>query len=422
MQITAALLAADPALTAAELAEELAGEVGRLETLRYDDGSGISAPSVAAAFELSYRQLDADAALLFRLLPADPGPDVSTVAAAALAGWPVGPGADGARAAGAGRTWSRWRAAGRAGGGCMTCCACTPASYPARERRWSGSKPQDRLLGYYLDGARAADAHLRALAGAPVSAKFAGRDKALAWLDAERPSLIAAVALGVDTGRDEIAMDLPLALSQYLSWRRRFDDLLTVLAISRDSAHRLGNRAGEAAALNNLGLALRQVRRFEEAISACQDAAAIFRETGDRHGEGVALDNLGAALAEVRRFEEAISACQDAAAICRETGDRHGEGQALDNLGAALAEVRRFEEAISTHQDAAAICRETGDRHGEGQALDNLGAALAEVRRFEEAISAHQDAAAICRETGDRHGEGQALTNLRRGAGGGAAV
>jgi hypothetical protein len=36
--------------------------------------------------------------------------------------------------------------------------------------------------------------------------------------------------------------------------------------------------------------------RFEEAISACQDAAAIFRETGDRHGEGKALDSLGTAL------------------------------------------------------------------------------------------------------------------------------
>jgi hypothetical protein len=37
---------------------------------------------------------------------------------------------------------------------------------------------------------------------------------------------------------------------------------------------------------------LRYVRRFDEAITAHQDAAAIFRETGDRHGEGAALDNL----------------------------------------------------------------------------------------------------------------------------------
>jgi hypothetical protein len=37
----------------------------------------------------------------------------------------------------------------------------------------------------------------------------------------------------------------------------------------------------------------REVRRFEEAISAHHDAVAIFRETSNRHGEGMALNNLG---------------------------------------------------------------------------------------------------------------------------------
>jgi hypothetical protein len=48
-----------------------------------------------------------------------------------------------------------------------------------------------------------------------------------------------------------------------------------------------------AASGGNLGLALRQVRRFDEAMIAGQDAAAIFRQTGDRHGEDAALNNLG---------------------------------------------------------------------------------------------------------------------------------
>jgi hypothetical protein len=39
----------------------------------------------------------------------------------------------------------------------------------------------------------------------------------------------------------------------------------------------------------------------------------------------------------VRRFEEAITAHQDAAAICRETGDGHLEGNVLANLERARA-------------------------------------------------------------------------------------
>ena len=50
-----------------------------------------------------------------------------------------------------------------------------------------------------------------------------------------------------------------------------------------------------------------------------------------------ALNNLGIAYGELRRFEEAIGCYQEALAICRETGDRHGEGQTLNNLGLAYA-------------------------------------------------------------------------------------
>ena len=236
---------------------------------------------------------------------------------------------------------------------------------------------RDRLLDYYLDRAYVAGEHLQALPGMPVPAGFAGRAEALAWLDGERPSLIAAVPMAAATGRDQIALRLPLNLSEYLDWRRRFDDKLAVLAVSRDIARRHGDHIGEAMALTNSGVALRQVRRFADAITAQHDAAAIYRETGDRHGEGMALGNLGLALQEVRRFAEAITACQDAAAIYRETGDRHGEGGALGNLGLVLAAVRRFDEAITAGQDAAAIFRETSDRHSEGRAVNNLKLAQA---------------------------------------------
>ena len=42
------------------------------------------------------------------------------------------------------------------------------------------------------------------------------------------------------------------------------------------------------------------MRRFDEAITAHQQALALFTELGDRHGEAVALNKLGAALQEAR--------------------------------------------------------------------------------------------------------------------------
>ena len=452
LQIAAAILKADPVLGAGELAGELAAGRDRLAVLRYEDGSGAGGLSVEAAFELSYHRLDESSAQVFRLLTLNPGADVSIAAAGVVAGLPASEMrrmlAGLARAhliEAAPGVGSRWRMHDLVR---LYAQRLSDASAEVDGRE----QACDRLLRYYLDTARSADKHLRVVPGMTVPPEFTGRADALAWLDTERPGLVAAVSMAAETGRDQIALDLALVLTEYLDWRRRFDDKLAVTSISIDVARRIGDRRGEGMALTNLGNALAQVRRFEEAVTAHQDAvaifretgdrrgegtalnnlgislqnmgrsgeavtahqdaAAIFRETGDRHGEGKALGNLGNALQDLEMSNEAVTACQDAVAIFGETGDRHGEGTALNNLGLALQEVGRFEEAVTAHQDAAAIFRETGDRHGQGQALNNLGLALQDLGRFEEAVTAHQDAAALYRETGDRHGQGQALNNL----------
>lgn len=54
-------------------------------------------------------------------------------------------------------------------------------------------------------------------------------------------------------------------------------------------------------ALDNFGNALHQVRRFDEAITAHQQAAALFTEVGDRHGEAMTLDNLDLSLEQSGR-------------------------------------------------------------------------------------------------------------------------
>jgi tetratricopeptide (TPR) repeat protein len=412
LQITAALLTADPALTASELANDLAAESARLDQLAYDDGSKTGAPSVTAAFEFSYSKLNDIAARVFRLLPVNPGPDISTAAAAVLADVSarevrviLGALARAHLAETAPGTTDRWRMHDLV----RLYAQQLSDTHAQTDRR---EEARDRLLGYYLDMAHAAHDHLRALPGVAVPDEFTGRGNALVWLDAERASLETAVTMAAETGQDQTAVDLSLALSEYLAWRRRFDDWIAITTIGLNAARRLGDRNREGRALNNLGLALHETRRFEEAITAFQDAAPIFQEARDRHTEGRTLNNLGVALRDVGRFDEAITAHQDALAIFRETADRHREGGALHNLGLALREVDRFDEAITAHQDALAIYRETGDRHGEGGALQSLGNALQQVQRSKDAIRADQDALAIYRETGDRHGEGTTLHNL----------
>ncbi|MUN40919.1 tetratricopeptide repeat protein [Actinomadura litoris] len=428
LRIAAALLAEDPALTPAVL-------TGELQQVQPIDGLAYGDEGVRRAFELSYRSPTPHQQQLFRLLTLNPGPDISTTAAAALTAQPepavraVLKEMARAHLIERGTAPGRWR---------MHDLVRQYANTLSLQHAEVDHRDQalHRLLRHYTVTARAAVAHLNPTVEDPVAGGFGSRWQALAWLDIELPHLAAAAHTAADVGHSAVAIVLPLELAFFLNWRRLFSEWITMSSLARDTAKRIGNRDGEGAALNNLGLALVEVRRFEEAITAHQDAVAVFRETGDRNSEGTALNNLGVALRqarqsedafiayagiafayqdplpEVERFEEAVSAYRQHLAVCREAGNLHGEATALNDLGIALQQTGAVDDAIYTYQDALTLYHRTGDRRGEGQTLNNLGIALRQVRRFEEAVNAHRQGLAICRRTGDRRGEGQTLNNL----------
>ena len=410
LQIIAALLKADESRTVSGLADELTDEMRRLKALHYDDGGGTSALSVAAAFDLSYGRLDETAGRVFRLLPVNPGRSVSTAAARALTNLPVsdlrtilGQLVQAHLVEAAAGAPDRWK---------MHDLLRIYAKQLSDKHANADGREQalDRLLDYYLDTAREADARLRALPGKAVPVTFADRASALAWLDAERASLVGAITIG----RDQAAMELPHALCQYFYSRRLLDDWLDTLAICLKTARKVGNRHQEARALAKLGWARYEAKQFGEGTAECQEAVAIFRET--RQDEGEALTNLGLNLRKMHNKQEASTAVylekageayEEAVALFKEIGDRHGEGIALSNLGRVLGSLGRFQEAIDVGKSAVAIVQETHDRQEEPGALFSLGRSLQKARKLKEAIITYEAAVRVCRDVHDLYVEGQ---------------
>lgn len=397
LRIVAALLVEDPARSLAQMAVELRDEQTRLEELSHAD------VAVRTAFDLSYRRVDAGLARLFGLLPVNPGPDISTDAAAVLAGIEVVQARRGLEALARahlierGGGYGRWR---------MHDLIRLFAHNSGAEEREAAFA---RLLDHYLTSTRAATAHLDPAIAQPAARGFADRAQAVAWLDAEYPNLTAAAHAAARTA---MAKDLPLAMWDFLQLRRHSNDWVILSTLALEAARHLGDRDGEGRALTTLGIALREVRRFPEAMATLQEAARLCRATGDRHCEGIALNHMASALRETRRFDEAMAVHHEVREIYRDAGNRRGEAGALYDLGVTLQQARRFAEAVTAHELDLRICRELGDRGGTASALTGLGNALHEVRRFDEAISAHQDAIQVWRELDDRHSEAVSLTSL----------
>ncbi|WP_262928513.1 tetratricopeptide repeat protein [Streptomyces sp. TRM68416] len=278
--------------------------------------------------------------------------------------------------------------------------------------REEGDRARERVLGFYLRWAGAADGRLRWLPGREVLERFGERGEALAWFDAERAGLVAAVEWGREERFGREVVWLAACLAEYLDWRRYFDDWVAVAEAAVEAAGRAGDRLGEADAWNNLGLALRGVGRVEEAVQAHSRARDLLQAAGDRPGEADAWNNLGIALREAGRVEEAVQALTRARDLFQAAGNRPGEASAWNNLGIALREAGRVEEAVQAHTRARDLHRAVGNRPREASAWNNLGLALGEAGRVEEAVEAYGTSLEICRECEHWYGAGQALYNL----------
>ncbi|MFI6638740.1 AAA family ATPase [Streptomyces sp. NPDC050504] len=275
LRITAALLADSPARPLASLAGALAAEHSRLDRLSRRDRT------VRAAFDLSYRRLGADHARLFRLLPLNPGPDVSTEAAARLADV-TAPEAetllqDLARThlVEPGPVWGRWRLHDLV------------HLYAVEQGRAldEGSHRRAalaRLHQYY--GAVSRDARTVMIGATrppprPVSARFAHARLAEEWFAAERLNLINTITAAPPLGNPAVSAVLAALLADYLSWEHLLDDLHTVTGTVRGLADSGRITPGLAArALFHLGHGHRRAGRLNGAVHTLLAAVPLARE------------------------------------------------------------------------------------------------------------------------------------------------
>ncbi|WP_345650855.1 tetratricopeptide repeat protein [Streptomyces siamensis] len=350
------------------------------------------APSLRPIFDIAYGRLPAEQQRLLRLVSLAPTADFSTEVAAALAGLsrdrvltlledlssahlvtPV-------TSAGS----VRWRLHDLVRAHAADLTASEPG--PAEE---VGSA-RGRVLDHYLQYARSADAQLGRYQRHPAPDLFTNRAEALAWLNAERASIVASFKWEVDRSHAETTVHLARALDgYYLNWRHHYDDWLTIGTTARDAAYLVGDPAEEAASLNSLGYAMRMLGDVEAAVDAHTKARSLYRTTQDPYGEGQSWNNLGTALKDLGNLAASIDAHTRARDLHQASGYVHGEAIAWENLGTALEAADSVTEAIDAYTRARDLYRATDNLAGEAKVWSCLGHALQGANRPGEATEAY---------------------------------
>lgn len=409
LRIAAANLILHTHQTIAGHAAELAAgdRLGRL-TVDGDDQT-----AVREAFDLSYQALPPGAGRLFRLLGLVPGPDFGADLATALHGEDAAetialladmslltrPAPDRYAFHDLLRLYALER---------------LEATETAAER----AEATDRVLAWYVRGVDAAahalypDKH-RLPVPTPRRTDFASDGEALAWVDRERPGLVAAARLAAarpETAR--VAWLLTDSLRGYF-WRRMCTvEWLGIAAAGLAGARSAADPVGEATAEFSVADLHRLQGRYEVSIDHYTRAIALARAGGWDEGAGTILNSLGTAHFWLGRLSAAADCWRQRLDLASTSGDPVGAAAALGNLGLVYSLLGELDRAAEHHARALALHCEIGSRQDEGVNLANLGEAEYLLGRLDAAHEHLGQALTLHREVGDRGAEAETLRVL----------
>jgi tetratricopeptide (TPR) repeat protein/transcriptional regulator with XRE-family HTH domain len=406
LRIAAANLAIDRDSTISEFADRL--ESGSLAELQLP---GDQHRAVLAAFDLSYQAQPAAAGRMFRLLGLIPGPDFTIDVAAALAGVSTAEAATLLDRLVTVHLVQR-PAKGRFSLHDLLC------RY-ARDRAKTdpdGAVATSRLVHYYLAGADAAAERLypymfRLDVAEQIKAlhpSYADNSAALAWLDAERHNVLAALDLATRVD-PRTACALAVALRGYLCFR---GDTLggvqtanAALAAAADD----GTIEARTAAETTAAVAYYNVGDHARAINHGEAALRLAREAGIGSAEAPALATLAPILLRAGEPAAAIERVHEALDVARGCDRREAEGPLLVNLAIAYGELGRLRDAADIARTAVESDRECDSLVNESLALIRLGEACHLLGDLHDAATHLHRSLVITRQIGNPATEAPAL-------------
>lgn len=411
LTITAARIAARPRLRLEGLVEELADERTRLDAIALDT-PGLDLRSV---FSGSYRQLRDQPARLFRLLGLLPNHDIDINAAVALTGTGAAPTRRSIDALLAAHLLSEVSPDRFRTHDLLHIYARDLATSEVDRHR-----PMTRLLEYYLSGADRADRFitphrhrvtLELSETAGVSPAIHTYDEALDWLTAEQGNLVALCHMA-ERGFESHCWRLAYTLRGFFYLTKRWDAWIQTHECALAACLRSGDRRAEAMTRNNLGRALLESGRQDEAAAHYAEARSLFSELDDHHGLSNALANQATILFRQGSFDEALHLNNEALVYYRQVSARRNVAITLRSLSRVEAELGRLSDAERHAHEALDVFVDLDLDLDIAKALTNLGRIhqrRGEISLAEDAYGKALDYSLRC---GSRYEEARALHRI----------
>ena len=195
-------------------------------------------------------------------------------------------------------------------------------------------------------------------------------DEAVAWLGTERANLHACAGDAAAHGRLVHAVRIPVAMSGFLHIQGHWNEAVTLGQAALAAARTIGDRHGQALALEGLGEVQQRTGDYPAAAASLAQALQLSRDLGDRHGQAWALNQLGVVQWLTGDYPAAAASLARALQLSRDLGDRSGQAWALYDLGVVQERTGDYPAAAASLTRALQLFRDLGDRYGQAWALN----------------------------------------------------
>ncbi len=120
----------------------------------------------------------------------------------------------------------------------------------------------------------------------------------------------------------------------------------------------MGDRAGEARTLNNIGKVYSDLGEKQQALTYYNQALPLGRAVGDRTGEATTLNNIGFVYDSLGEKQQALTYYNQALPLTQAVGDRGGEANTLYNLAWLKRSQGNLQESLSDIKSAVNIIKD----------------------------------------------------------------
>ncbi|HKQ78452.1 MAG TPA: tetratricopeptide repeat protein [Blastocatellia bacterium] len=214
--------------------------------------------------------------------------------------------------------------------------------------------------------------------------------------------------IGDQAGVADILIDIGIVYESQSDYARAIEHHQKSLSLSEA----LGNKAGASRALLNIGIVHYRQGAYAQAIEHYKKSLGLSEALGDKTGVSKALNNIGIVYQDQGDYTQAIEHYKKSLALFETLGDKAGVSSMLHNIGNAHQSQGDYAQALEYYQKSLTMFEALGDKALVSRTLRNIGRVHYNLGDYARELEHYQKSLALSEALKDKVGVNNTLNNI----------